>query len=203
MSAKSRRGFIKKGLIVSAGLSIVALGVGATLGYSYGRLHPAPQLIISPTISPIVVTTSAPTPEPTPSCATHAELTHDNLFIRFNEQRIANHLPEVANNHVLDDYAGLRAQELSTNGSLEAQNPHQTKYGDLYTWGKSVGRTHETSLFFSYSEDIAGNQPDTCVTLDGFMASPTHRSSILDPKDKYLGVGTLDGNVVFEIGMTK
>lgn len=160
--------------------------------------------VVAPASSTVPGSVTMWSPSPVvaiPTCPPgHAALTHDDLLLKFNEERITAHIPEMLSNHLLDDYAKVRVAEIAANGSYEASNPHQTKYKDVFYWGHSLGRSSEGNKIATYSEEVIGHQEDSCSAIAGFMDSPSHRAGILDPKADVLGVATLKGYVVYEIG---
>ena len=134
--------------------------------------------------------------EPTPVCSTHAEVTRDNLMIKANEYRLKNNLPQFISNLDLDEYAKVRAEEIASNGSFEANKPHETKYVSLFAY---LDKTYKKGQEFNlYSEDITFSNTNTCDALSGFIKSPTHNDTLVS-SNKFIGIGESHGYIVFEI----
>lgn len=128
------------------------------------------------------------------ACPTHPEVTHDDLLIKVNEYRLSEGKNQLLSDATLDQYAQLRAMEIATNGSYQANNPHATKYGTLFQW------TKKEAALTTYSEDITYEAVDSCNTLLLFKNSPTHNDTIINSTAYSIGIGVYSGYVVLEIG---
>lgn len=145
---------------------VVLTGVAFAGGY-YSKQTPPPVEVIK------TVTVTALPIVPTPTPDNHAQMTVDNLMIRFNEVRLANGLKQAISTEKLNTVAQGSAQDLCKVGQISHE--YVRKYNDAHN--------------VTYGEIVAYNYITPLDTVNGWLNSPTHKSILLDAKVKWIGLG--------------
>lgn len=130
---------------------------------------------------------SSPTPAP-PSATDdpHAELTHDNCLIEFNEARLASGQKQVSNDLNLGKYAQQHAEDM-VSGKTPAGH---AEFDEWVSAGKFSG-------YVQVGELVSDGDPSCTHAVQGLLGSPTHRDVMLSPKVNGVGVGTAGTYLVF------
>lgn len=132
---------------------------------------------------------STPVPPPPPAAPVSLGGLEQQMFSAHNAERASSGLPALQLDGTLTQLARQRAQDMASKGYFSHTSP--------------TGQTAFTLLSASgYVYTLAGenlarnNYPDSqsvSVAMSGFMASPTHRINVLEPKFSRVGIGMAVG----------
>lgn len=134
-------------------------------------------------------------PTATPTSCMYSSINTDTLLVELNDYRIAHNLPQLTTDLNLQNYAGVRAQEIEVTGDLT----HTSEYGNFWAWEQKHSDPAPPDVHTVW-EDIIQNESNPCKTIQDFASSPSHDATMLSPTAESVGVGYQAGVVVLEIG---
>jgi len=123
-------------------------------------------------VKPTPLTEPVVSPTPTDD---RAELTVDNVLIRFNEKRLAADLPQLPTNLQYNKVAEQRAKEVCAVNKVDHSGLREAvESGQLPSGSREV---------------IAFGIPNSTTTVAEWIKSPTHRDFVLSDDIKEIGIG--------------
>jgi uncharacterized protein YkwD len=102
-----------------------------------------------------------------------------------NQERVAESLPSLTRNSVLDAAARLKAQDMAENSYFAHYSPAGVS---PWHWFEVAGYEYENA-----GENLAVYFTDSAAVVDAWMDSPTHKANIVNSKYQEIGVGTAKG----------
>lgn len=118
-------------------------------------------------------------------------MTSDTLYIAVNRVRADNRLPQFKRNHLLDDSAKMKCDDMVKNDYYFSHKVKGTN--DVLTPEMSVHAYRDCTFV---SENIFWGKTKTQTPLDWWNNSPPHRTAMIDPRYEYIGIGISDWRVV-------
>jgi len=116
-----------------------------------------------------------------------ADITVDTIFSFANQDRSGQGLPALKNNTKLNQAAQNKAQDMISNNYFAHTSPQGTT---PWRW------IDKEKYDYNYAgENLAMDFTAAEKMNDAWMASPTHRANILNPKYKDIGIGIAQGNI--------
>lgn len=113
-------------------------------------------------------------------------MTSDTLYIAINRVRADNRLPQFKRNHLLDDSAKMKCDDMVKNDYYDHENPKTGKSGYMYI-ADTVG-----SADFASENLNSGTFYLAEEVVSSWMGSPSHAASILDPSFTEIGFATCE-----------
>lgn len=111
-----------------------------------------------------------------------AALTLDNCLIRWNEARINAGVKQVPTQDLAIKDAQLRADDIHS-GKTTYSHDGFRKYRQDGTFKQAYG-------------EVLVQAPTCTEAINKFLESPTHKTGVLDPDQKYIGIGIAGNTVV-------
>jgi uncharacterized protein YkwD len=108
-----------------------------------------------------------------------------DLLTDTNKAREDQSLPDLTLNDQLDKAAFLKAKDMFANNYWAHVSPSGVT---PWKWLGDVGYNYDVA-----GENLAKNYPTGQATVDAWMASPTHRANILNPKYQDVGFAAVEG----------
>jgi len=112
-------------------------------------------------------------------------ITQDRLVSLINQARQNNNLPAVSLNSVLNETAGLKANDMLANDYFEHTSPSGIT---PWFWFKKTGYNYAYA-----GENLAIDFAETNDVFSAWMASPAHRANILNPNFNEIGLAVKTG----------
>lgn len=104
---------------------------------------------------------------------------------RINLERAARGVASLEISTVLGGKARVKAQDMAENGYFSHTSP---TYGTPFTMMRTLGVSYRSA-----AENIAMGYTEADAVVAAWMASPSHRESLLSSRYTMLGVGYYDG----------
>lgn len=114
-----------------------------------------------------------------------SNITVSEVIVQTNTQRAASGLRELTFNQQLTQAATAKAQNMFSNNYWAHTSPDGTQPWDFI---KSAGYTYKIA-----GENLARDFDSTSPMVSAWMASPTHRANIMNPRYEEIGVAVVDG----------
>ncbi len=145
------------------------------------QTDPAPPTDIAPAPAPAPAPAA---PAPAPAAGTPAQGVEGQVVALVNQQRAAAGCPAVSADEPLARVARAHSADMRDRGYFSHTSPEGLSPFD---------RAAAAGVPGSRAENIAMGQPDAAAVMAAWMASPGHRTNILDCGLTRLGVGVAQG----------
>ncbi len=133
--------------------------------------------------------TSTPVPPPPPAAPVSLGSLEQQMFSAHNVERASNGLAALQVDGTLTQLARQRAQDMANKNYFAHTSPTgQTAFSLLNASGYVYTLAGENLARNNYADSQS-----VSVAMNGFMASPTHRINVLEPKFSRVGIGMAVG----------
>ncbi|MDD2753819.1 MAG: CAP domain-containing protein [Candidatus Portnoybacteria bacterium] len=116
-----------------------------------------------------------------------SSITASRLVSLINQERQSRNLPALALNDSLNSAAGLKVNDMATQGYFEHTSPAGIT---PWFWFKQIGYNYVFA-----GENLAMGFTETDEVFAAWMNSPTHRANILNPNFREMGLAVGTGNI--------
>jgi len=116
-----------------------------------------------------------------------SSITANRLVSLINQERQSRNLPALALNDSLNSVAGLKVNDMATQGYFEHTSPTGIT---PWFWFKQIGYNYVFA-----GENLAMGFTETDDVFTAWMNSPTHRANILNPNFREMGLAVGTGNI--------